>query len=121
MAEQDIKIKDAPLVENIKDSDKIPVSDGSGLPKAVSIGQIIKVSDEKINEITKEAQQAIDESKVQTEIAKELNSNPWKIDDTTKHIMVYNTETKAYKDTGLSAMVYPDISQDGNDLIIQYQ
>ena len=37
---KDVKIKDAPLVEQVQGTEKIPVSDGSGQPKTVSIDQI---------------------------------------------------------------------------------
>lgn len=37
---KDIKIKDAQLVSELKDQDKLPISDGSGDPKGVSIDQI---------------------------------------------------------------------------------
>ncbi|MGM9760227.1 MAG: hypothetical protein ACI30I_08980 [Parabacteroides sp.] len=37
---KDVKIKDAPLVEQVQGTEKIPVSDGSGQPKAVTVGQI---------------------------------------------------------------------------------
>ena len=36
----DISIKDAPLINNVSGTEKIPVSDGSGEPKAVTIDQI---------------------------------------------------------------------------------
>ena len=35
-----VKIKDAPLVEQVAGTDKIPVSNGSGQPKTVSVEQI---------------------------------------------------------------------------------
>lgn len=120
MTEQDIKIKDAPLVDRIKSSDKMPVSDGSNLPKTVSIGQITSFFDEKINTITEDTKKAIEDSKVQTNLAKELNQNPWKIDESNNHIWAYNVETKQYEDTGFIATKYPDFSQDGNDLIIKF-
>ena len=37
---KDVKIKDAPLLEQVSGSEKIPVSDGSGNPKTVSVDQI---------------------------------------------------------------------------------
>lgn len=37
---ESIKIKDAPLVSHAGDDVKMPCSDGSGLPKAVSVSQI---------------------------------------------------------------------------------
>ena len=37
---KDVKIKDAPLLEQVSGSEKIPVSDGSGQPKTVSVDQI---------------------------------------------------------------------------------
>lgn len=42
MAEKDIKIKDAPLVETVQGTEKLPCSDGSGQPKAVTVNQINK-------------------------------------------------------------------------------
>lgn len=39
---RDIKIKDVPLVESLTGQEKIPVSDGSGSPKAINVGQIFK-------------------------------------------------------------------------------
>lgn len=42
MAEKDIKIKDAPLVESVQGTEKLPCSDGSGQPKAVTVNQINK-------------------------------------------------------------------------------
>lgn len=36
----DVKIKDAPLVATVKDAIKMPISDGSNLPKTISIEQI---------------------------------------------------------------------------------
>ena len=40
MAETDIKIKDAPLTGSISGGMKIPISDGSNLPKTTSITQL---------------------------------------------------------------------------------
>ena len=42
MAEKDIKIKDAPLVEQVQGTEKLPCSDGSGQPKAITVNQINK-------------------------------------------------------------------------------
>lgn len=33
-------IKDAPLVKQVKGNEKIPVSDGSGMPRAVTVEQL---------------------------------------------------------------------------------
>ena len=38
---RDVKIKDVPLVESLTGQEKIPVSDGSGSPKAISVQQIL--------------------------------------------------------------------------------
>lgn len=73
------------------------------------------------NDAAQKATSATTECKSATDLANEMNRNPWKIDQTTKHIMVYDTETKTYKDTGVMGMLYPEITQDGNDLIIQYE
>ena len=51
MAENDIKIKDAPLVDSVTGNEKIPVSDGSNLPKAVTTGQIVKGTNDKIERL----------------------------------------------------------------------
>ena len=37
----DISIKDAPLINNISGTEKIPVSDGSGKPAAITVNQIL--------------------------------------------------------------------------------
>lgn len=36
-----MKIKDAPLIEEPKGTDKMPASDGSNLPKSISLNQIL--------------------------------------------------------------------------------
>ena len=51
MAENDIRIKDAPLVESVTGTEKIPVSDGSDMPKAVTTGQIVKETNAKIDSL----------------------------------------------------------------------
>lgn len=38
---RDVKIKDVPLVESLTGQEKIPVSDGSGSPKAINVQQIL--------------------------------------------------------------------------------
>ena len=48
VAENDLKIKDAPLSEEISGSIKMPASDGSGLAKSVSIEQIIESPNSKV-------------------------------------------------------------------------
>lgn len=40
MAETDLKIKDAPLSTNISGNVRVPGSDGSGLPVAISLSQV---------------------------------------------------------------------------------
>ena len=40
MAETDIKIKDAPLTDSISGGMKMPISDGSNLPKTTSVTQL---------------------------------------------------------------------------------
>lgn len=50
---ESIKIKDAPLVSVVTDNVKMPCSDGSGLPKAVSVSQIAEhISDGEIVNIS---------------------------------------------------------------------
>lgn len=73
------------------------------------------------NKAAQDATSATEKCQSATDLANEMNNNPWKIDQSTKHIMVYDTETKTYKDTGVMGMLYPEITQDGNDLIIQYE
>lgn len=120
MAEQDIKIKDAPLLTKVSDAFKMPVSDGSGQPKTISVGQIRKAADERVDELELQVKESINKSTQQTDLARELNEHPWIIDEETKHIMIYDAASKSYKDSGVMGMLFPDISQDGNDMIIQY-
>lgn len=50
MAERDTKIKDAPLVEQVRGTEKMPCSDGSGQPKAITTGQITAGVENKIKQ-----------------------------------------------------------------------
>lgn len=120
MAEEDIKIKDAPLIVSIQDAFKMPVSDGSGLPKTISVGQIRKAADEHVAELEEKVQKTIDDSTVQTNLARELNEHPWKIDAETTHIMMWDSVSKSYVDSGITCMPFPSFSKDGNDMIIEY-
>lgn len=58
----DISIKDAPLINNISGTEKIPVSDGSGKPTAITVNQIldkVDLSDYVTTETLNQAVQAV--------------------------------------------------------------
>ena len=58
----DISIKDAPLINNISGTEKIPVSDGSGKPAAITVNQIldkVDLSDYVTTETLNQAVQAV--------------------------------------------------------------
>lgn len=55
----DISIKDAPLINNISGTEKIPVSDGSGKPAAITVNQILDKVDLSNYTTTEIVQQAV--------------------------------------------------------------
>ena len=58
----DISIKDAPLINNVSGAEKIPVSDGSGKPAAITVNQIldkVDLSDYVTTETLNQAVQAV--------------------------------------------------------------
>ena len=55
----DISIKDAPLINNISGTEKIPVSDGSGKPAAITVNQILNKVDLSNYTTTEIVQQAV--------------------------------------------------------------
>ena len=58
----DISIKDAPLINNVSGAEKIPVSDGSGKPAAITVNQIldkVDLSDYITTETLNQAVQAV--------------------------------------------------------------
>lgn len=60
----DISIKDAPLINNISGTEKIPVSDGSGKPAAITVNQIldkVDLSDYTTTEIVQQAVQNVNQ------------------------------------------------------------
>lgn len=54
-----ISIKDAPLVEKVKEEIKIPISDGSGTPKSINISQIKDFSNKEVITTIKEQEDRI--------------------------------------------------------------
>ena len=55
----DISIKDAPLINNISGTEKIPVSDGSGKPSTITVNQILNKVDLSNYTTTEIVQQAV--------------------------------------------------------------
>ena len=55
----DISIKDAPLINNVSGAEKIPVSDGSGKPAAITVNQILNKVDLSNYTTTEIVQQAV--------------------------------------------------------------
>ena len=60
----DISIKDDPLINNISGTEKIPVSDGSGKPAAITVNQILNkvdLSNYTTTEIVQQADQNVNQ------------------------------------------------------------